>query len=169
MATMITEVYDAFLAGGAPEAKAREAAEALSSESLSTKGDIVKTEGRLARDIAAAEERLNHKIAAAEGRLNHKIAAAEGRLNHKIAEVREELSGEIAAVREELSGEIAAVKEELIRRIDRKIDDLKVDQKIDNLKRYITKLDRDMAVMKALLLIIIAAQVIPLLKALSVI
>ena len=134
MATMITEVYDAFLAGGAPEAKARKAAEALSSESLSTKGDIVKTEGRLARDIVAAEERLNHKI----------------------AEVREELSGEIAAVREELSGEIAAVEQRL-------------NHKIDNLKRDIAKLDRDMAVMKALLLIIIAAQVIPLLKALSVI
>ena len=91
MATMITEVYDAFLAGGAPEAKARKAAEALSSESLSTKGDIVKTEGRLARDIVAAEERLNDKI----------------------TEVREELSGKIAAVREELSAEIVAVREEL--------------------------------------------------------
>ena len=98
---MITEVYDAFLAGGAPEAKARKAAEALSSENLSTKGDIVKTEGQLAREIAAVEERLNHKI--------------------------------------------------------------------DGLKRDIAKLHRDMAVMKALLLIIIAAQVIPLLKALAVI
>ena len=141
MATMITEVYDAFLAGGAPEAKA------LSSESLSTKGDIVKTEGRLARDIVAAEERLNDKI----------------------TEVREDLSGEIAAVEQRLNHKIDVVKEELTRRIDRKIDDLKVDQKIDNLKRDIAKLDRDMAVMKTLLLIIIATQVIPLLKALSVI
>ena len=40
MATMISEVYDAFRAGGTPEAQAREAAEALSAESLSTKGDI---------------------------------------------------------------------------------------------------------------------------------
>lgn len=202
MATMITEVYDAFLAGGAPEAKAREAAEALSSESLSTKGDIVKTEGRLARDIAevregladnivSVEQKLTRDIAAAEERLNYKIAAVKEELNHKIDAVREELSGEIAAVeqkltrdiaavREELSGEITAlkealnhkidvVKEELTRTIERKINDLKVDQKIDSLKRDIGKLDRDMAVMKALLLIIIAAQVIPLLKALAVI
>lgn len=202
MATMITEVYDAFLAGGAPEAKARKAAEALSSESLSTKGDIVKTEGRLARDIVAAEERLNDKIAevreelagdigAVEQKLTRDIAAVEERLNHKIAEVREELAGdivsveqkltrEIAEVRAELSGkimaveqkltrDIAAVKEALIHKIDRKIDDLKVDQKIDSLKDKIAKLERDMAVMKSLLLIIIAAQVIPLLKALSVI
>ena len=72
------------------------------------------------------------------------------------------------AVEQRLNHKIDVVKEELIRRIDRKIDDLKVDQKIDSLKRDIAKLDRDMAVMKALLLIIIAVQVIPLLKALSV-
>ena len=180
MATMITEVYDAFLAGGAPEAKAREAAEALSSESLSTKGDIVKTEGRLARDIVAAEERLNDKIVAAEERLNHKIAevreelagdivSVEQKLTREIAEVRAELSGKIMAVEQKLTRDIAAVKEALIHKIDRKIDDLKVDQKIDSLKDKIAKLERDMAVMKSLLLIIIAAQVIPLLKALSVI
>ena len=156
MATMITEVYDAFLAGGAPEAKARKAAEALSSESLSTKGDIVKTEGRLARDIAEVREGLADNIVSVEQKLTRDIAAAEERLNQKIAEVREELSGEIAAVREELSGKIATVEQRL-------------NHKIDNLKRDITKLDRDMAVMKALLLIIIAVQVIPLLKALSVI
>ena len=90
MATMISEVYNAFLAGGTPEAEARKAAEALSSESLSTKDDI--------------------------------------------AEVKEELT-----------------------------------RKIDGLRSDIVKLDRDMAVMKSLLLIILAAQVIPLLKALSVI
>ena len=145
MATMITEVYDAFLAGGAPEAKARKAAEALSSESLSTKGDIVKTEGRLARDIVAAEERLNYKIGEVREELSGDIGA-----------VREELSGKIVAVREELSGEIAAVEQRL-------------NHKIDSLKDKIAKLERDMAVMKSLLLIIIAAQVIPLLKALSVI
>ena len=169
MATMITEVYDAFLAGGAPEAKARKAAEALSSESLSTKGDIVKTEGRLARDIVAAEERLNDKIAEVREALSGEIVAVEKRLNQKIAEVREELSGEIVAVEKRLNHKIDVVKEELTRTIDHKIDALKVDQKFDRLKRDIAKLERDMAVMKALLLIIIAVQVIPLLKALSVI
>ena len=149
MATMITEVYDAFLAGGAPEAKAREAAEALSSESLSTKGDIVKTEGRLARDIVAAEERLNHKIAevreelsgdieAARGELSAEIRAVEKRLNHKIDAVKEELSGAISALDKKLTHEIYGIKQ-------------------------------GMAVIKTLLLLIIAVQVIPLLKALSVI
>lgn len=127
MATMITEVYDAFLAGGAPEAKAREAAEALSSESLSTKGDIVKTEGRLARDTAAMREALSSEIRAVEERLNHRIDT-----------VREELLGEIAALDKKLTHEIYGIKQ-------------------------------GMAVIKTLLLLIIAVQVIPLLKALSVI
>ena len=112
MATMISEVYNAFLAGGTPEAEARKAAEALSSENLSTKGDI--------------------------------------------AEVKEELTGRIAAVEQKLTRDIAAVEERL-------------NHKIDGLRSDIVKLDRDMAVMKSLLLIILAAQVIPLLKALSVI
>ena len=138
MATMITEVYDAFLAGGAPEAKARQAAEALSSESLSTKGDIVKTEGRLARDIVAAEQRLNHKIAEVREALSGEIGALEKRLNHRIDAVKEELSGAISAVDKKLTHEIYGIKQ-------------------------------NMAVVRTLLLIIIAAQVIPLLKALSVI
>lgn len=40
MATMISEVYEAFRAAGAPDDKAREAAEAMSSENLATKADV---------------------------------------------------------------------------------------------------------------------------------
>ena len=40
MTTMISEVYAAFRTAGVPEAEARKAAEALSSENLATKGDI---------------------------------------------------------------------------------------------------------------------------------
>ena len=39
MATMISEVYEAFRAAGAPDDKARAAAEAMSSENLATKAD----------------------------------------------------------------------------------------------------------------------------------
>ena len=55
MATMISEVYDAFRAAGTPEAQAREAAEALSAESLSTKGDIDAAKEKLSREIAGVE------------------------------------------------------------------------------------------------------------------
>ena len=40
MTTMISEVYEAFRAAGVPEDKARQAAEALSSENLATKVDV---------------------------------------------------------------------------------------------------------------------------------
>jgi hypothetical protein len=47
MATMISEVYDAFRSAGVPEDKARAAAEALSEEQLPTKTDIAKLEKEL--------------------------------------------------------------------------------------------------------------------------
>ncbi len=48
MTTMISEVYDAFRDAGVSEEKARKAAEALSSESLATKADVVRIEPELA-------------------------------------------------------------------------------------------------------------------------
>ena len=48
MTTMISEVYEAFRAAGVPEDKARQAAEALSTESLATKADMVRIERELA-------------------------------------------------------------------------------------------------------------------------
>ena len=40
MATMITEVYEAFRKVGIPDPEAKQAAEALSAENVSTKADI---------------------------------------------------------------------------------------------------------------------------------
>lgn len=48
MTTMISEVFDAFRSAGVPEDKARKAAEALSNESMATKGDMVKLEKEVA-------------------------------------------------------------------------------------------------------------------------
>ena len=47
MSTMITEVYEAFVKAGCPDDAAKKAAEALSSEQLATKSDIVKIEKEL--------------------------------------------------------------------------------------------------------------------------
>ena len=44
---MITEVYEAFVKAGCPDDAAKRAAEALSSEQLATKSDIVKIEKEL--------------------------------------------------------------------------------------------------------------------------
>ena len=131
MATMISEVYNAFRAGGTPEAQAREAAEALSAESLSTKGDIDAAKGELNRKIDAVKEELNLKIDAVKEELNRKIDAVKEELNLKIDAVEEKLSREIAGV----EGEVA-------------------------------RLARDMAVMKWMMALVLAVQVIPLLKSL---
>ena len=138
MATMISEVYNAFLAGGTPEAEARKAAEALSSENLGTKGDIAEVKEELTGGIAAVEQKLTRDI----------------------AEVKEELTGRIAEVKEELTRRIAGVEERLNQKIDA------IDKKLTH---EIYDIKQGMAVIKTLLLLIIAVQVIPLLKALSVI
>ena len=44
---MVTELYDALRSAGAPEEKARAAAQAMSEESLATKTDIVRLEREL--------------------------------------------------------------------------------------------------------------------------
>ena len=44
---MVTELYDALIAAGAPEEKARAAAQAMSEESLATKADIARLERKL--------------------------------------------------------------------------------------------------------------------------
>ena len=47
MATMVSEVYEAFRSVGVPEDKARAAAEALAEDQLATKADIAKLEKEL--------------------------------------------------------------------------------------------------------------------------
>ena len=44
---MVTELYDALRAAGAPEEKARAAAQAMSEESLATKADVARLEREL--------------------------------------------------------------------------------------------------------------------------
>ena len=44
---MVAELYDALIAAGAPEEKARAAAQAMSEESLATKADIARLEREL--------------------------------------------------------------------------------------------------------------------------
>lgn len=60
MTTMISEVYEAFRAAGVPEEQARKAAEALSAESIATKGDVA----RIERDLAVLKWMVGVVIAA---------------------------------------------------------------------------------------------------------
>ncbi len=48
MSTIIVEVYEAFLAAGVPEDKARAAAKAMSDDQNATKSDIAKIDKELA-------------------------------------------------------------------------------------------------------------------------
>ncbi len=62
MAMMITEVYEAFRKVGIPDPEAKQAAEALSAENVSTKADINGAEERLMAYINEVEKSLGERI-----------------------------------------------------------------------------------------------------------
>ena len=102
MATMITEVYEAFRKVGIPNPEAKQAAEALSAENVSTKADINAAEERLRRYIDKSKEELNGRITDLDDKLSDRITALDEKLSEKI-------SREIAEVRGELSGVKASI------------------------------------------------------------
>ena len=83
MTTMISELYEALVDAGATEAKAREAAVALSAENLNSKDTIAEVKAELAGDIAALDEKLSGRIAA----LDKKMAVMQWMLGTTLAGV----------------------------------------------------------------------------------
>ena len=77
MATMISEVYDAFRSAGVPEDKARAAAEALSADQLATKADIAKLERVTTSEIAKLERITTGELAKLELATTGQIAKVE--------------------------------------------------------------------------------------------
>ena len=96
MATMITEVYEAFRKVGIPDPEAKHAAEALSAENVSTKADINGAEKRLMAYIGEVEKKLGERI-------SQEVAALDDKLSEKI-------SREVASLDEKFSRELADVK-----------------------------------------------------------
>ncbi len=85
MATMITEVYEAFRKVGIPNPEAKQAAEALSAENVSTKADINAAEERLRRYIDKSKEELNGRITDLDNKLSDRITALDEKLSEKIS------------------------------------------------------------------------------------
>ena len=77
MGIMVSEVYEAFIAAGAPEAKAKAAAEAIPvTEQLATKQDIA----ALRQDIGRVESELRQDIGRVESELKQDITRGEARV-----------------------------------------------------------------------------------------
>lgn len=77
MGIMVSEVYEAFISAGAPEAKAKAAAEAIPvTEQLATKQDIA----ALRQDIGRVESELRQDIGRAESELKQDITRGEARV-----------------------------------------------------------------------------------------
>ena len=92
MATMITEVYEAFRKVGIPNPEAKQAAEALSAENVSTKADINAAEKRLMAYINEVEKRLMAYINEVEKslgeRISREVAALDNKFSREITDVK---------------------------------------------------------------------------------
>ena len=85
MAMMITEVYEAFRKVGIPDPEAKQAAEALSAENVSTKADINAAEERLRPYIDKSKEELTGRITDLDDKLSERIADLDDKLSEKIS------------------------------------------------------------------------------------
>lgn len=113
---MVVELYDALVSAGAPEEKARVAAQAMSEESLATKADIA----RLQADIAHLEQVTKADIAKLEQATKADIAKLERATSGDIARLEQatkaetvKLEGSIRADIAKLERNIAKVEREL--------------------------------------------------------
>ncbi len=88
MGIMVSEIYEAFISAGAPEAKAKAAAEAIPvTEQLATKQDIAalrqdigRVESELRQDIGRVESELRQDIGRVESELKQDITRGEARV-----------------------------------------------------------------------------------------
>ena len=92
MATMITEVYEAFRKVGIPDPEAKHAAEALSAENVSTKADINGAEKRLgeriSREVAALDDKLSLRINDLDDKLSDRMTALDEKFSRELADVK---------------------------------------------------------------------------------
>lgn len=105
MSTMVVELYDALVSAGAPEEKARGAAQAMSEESLATKADIA----HLQADIARLEQVTKAEIAKLERATSGDIARLEQATKAEIVKLERATKADIA----KLERHIAKVEREL--------------------------------------------------------
>lgn len=116
---MVVELYDALVSAGAPEEKARVAAQAMSEESLATKADIARLQADIARleqvtkaDIAKLEQATKADIAKLERVTSGDIARLEQATKAETVKL-EKLEGSIRADITKLERNIAKVEREL--------------------------------------------------------
>ena len=114
MATMISEVYDAFRSVGIAEDKARAAAEALSEDQLATKADIVKLEKVTTAEIARLEAATKADIIKLEKVTTGEIARLEAATKSDIGRLEASTKADIGRLEAGTKADIARVEKELV-------------------------------------------------------
>ena len=100
---MISELYEALVDAGASEKKAKEAAEVLSTENLSTKGDLIAVKEELAGRITELDQRLSGRITELDQRLGGRITALGEKLGGRITELDQRLGARISKLERDMA------------------------------------------------------------------
>lgn len=153
MSTMVVELYDALVSAGAPEEKARGAAQAMSEESLATKADITRLEqvtkaeiARLEQDIIRLEQTTKADIAKLEQVTKADIAKLEQSTKADIAKLEQVTKAEIAKLERASSGDIARLEQATKAESVKQEKSIRGD--IAKLERDIAKVERELSVVK---------------------
>jgi len=131
MTIMLTELYDALLAGGTPEDKAREAATAVGGHEARMASIEAKLD-RLATMMAAGFEKLDakidHSVVRLDAKIDHSVARLDAKIDHSVARLDakiEKLDAKIDHVGECTNAKIdqvAATTDAKIEKLDAKLD-----------------------------------------------
>ena len=114
MTIMISEVYEAFKAGGTPEDKAKAAAEAIARQEerfnnldtavANVRADVAELRAEVKTDIAELRTELKMDMADLRTEVKTEIADLRTEMKTDMAELREEVKTDIGALRTEVTG-----------------------------------------------------------------
>jgi len=95
MATMISEVYDAFIASGAPEDKARKAAE----EMAAYDGHF----NRIENTLGVMRGDITNELSVMRGDINNELSVMRGDINNDLSVMRGEINNDLGVIRGDIN------------------------------------------------------------------
>lgn len=114
MSVIVTEVYDALVAAGSPEEKARAAAGVIPmTETLSTKQDFAEFRGEMKEDFAEFKGEMREEFAEFRAEMKADFAEFRTEMREEFAEFKAEMKGEFAEFRAEVKEEINPLKRDV--------------------------------------------------------
>ena len=113
MTNMLSEVYTAFREAGSSEEAAQSAAQALSSDLLATRQDVIQGERALGNKIEQGNKATQTEILRVEKDLGNKIEQGDKAVLAEVTRVEKAVTAEVTRVEKTLGDRITCVEREL--------------------------------------------------------